>query len=385
MNFIMNPILSTTSDRTRTRWGRRIPFLVTATPFVAGFVILLGWTPQIAELLHGAGFLPSVRLQTLGILLLAFCAVLFQFFNLIVGSIYYYIFADVIPHRFIGRYMAAMNIGGMVTQLVFNLWVMPSVTDHLPWVYTVVGITYFVTFMLMCVFVKEGKYPPAKRPENEGLPLWLRIYNWVALYFRQCYRHPFFIFLFLGTALNNASTTCRQVFNLLFATRELGMDAAQYGKVMAVGAFVSMGVIMLTGWIMDKIHPLRVFLASGVIVILANIWGYYFVFDYHSFFTVGIAIIAVYAIQNVSNGPVFVALFPPEKYGQFCSANAMLNSALLIFANYLGGIAIDLFGYRFIFVWDTLFTIAATVSLIYVYIKWKQYGGAEHYVAPPTD
>ena len=49
MNFIMNPILSTTSDRTRTRWGRRIPFLVTATPFVAGFVILLGWTPQIAE------------------------------------------------------------------------------------------------------------------------------------------------------------------------------------------------------------------------------------------------------------------------------------------------------------------------------------------------
>ena len=381
----MNPILSTTSDRTRTRWGRRIPFLVTATPFVAGFVILLGWTPQIAELLHGAGFLPSVRLQTLGILLLAFCAVLFQFFNLIVGSIYYYIFADVIPHRFIGRYMAAMNIGGMVTQLVFNLWVMPSVTDHLPWVYTVVGIAYFVTFMLMCVFVKEGKYPPAERPENEGLPLWLRIYNWVALYFRQCYRHPFFIFLFLGTALNNASTTCRQVFNLLFATRELGMDAAQYGKVMAVGAFVSMGVIMLTGWIMDKIHPLRVFLASGVIVILANIWGYYFVFDYHSFFTVGIAIIAVYAIQNVSNGPVFVALFPPEKYGQFCSANAMLNSALLIFANYLGGIAIDLFGYRFIFVWDTLFTIAATVSLIYVYIKWKQYGGAEHYVAPPTD
>lgn len=163
------------------------------------------------------------------------------------------------------------------------------------------------------------------------------------------------------------------------------MDAAQYGKVMAVGAFVSMGVIMLTGWVMDKIHPLRVFLASGVIVILTNIWGYYFVFDYQSFFTVGIAIIAVYAIQNVSNGPVFVALFPPEKYGQFCSANAMLNSALLIFANYLGGIAIDLFGYRFIFVWDTLFTIAATASLVYVYVKWKQYGGAEHYAAPPTD
>lgn len=385
MNFVMNPILSTASDRTRTRWGRRLPFLVLATPFVAGFVILLGWIPQLTGILHDAGLLPAVRFQTLGILMLALCAVLFQFFNLIVGSIYYYIFADVIPHCFIGRYMAAMNIGGLITQMVFNLWVMPHVTDHMPWVYTIVGFAYFVTFMLMCFFVKEGKYPPPVPLKNEKLPLWRKGCQWIAFYFRQCYRHPFFIFLFLGTALNNASTTCRSVFNLLFATKELHMNAAQYGRVMAVGAFVSMGVVLLTGYIMDRIHPLRVFLFSGIIVILVNLWGYFFVHDYHSFFITGIAIIAVYAIQNVSNGPVFVALFPPEKYGQFCSANAMMNAGLLILANYFGGIAIDVFGYRFIFVWDTIFTVAATASLIYVYIKWKQYGGAEHYTAPPTD
>ena len=45
MNLVMNPILSTTSDRTRTKWGRRIPYLAFATPFVALFLILLGWTP----------------------------------------------------------------------------------------------------------------------------------------------------------------------------------------------------------------------------------------------------------------------------------------------------------------------------------------------------
>lgn len=385
MNFVMNPILSTMSDRTRSKWGRRRPYLIAATPFVGCFVILLGWMPAIARRLHDSALGGFWELDTFGVWLLAICAVSFQFFNLIVGSIYYYLFADVIPHRFIGRYMAAMNLAGVATQMVFNLWVLPGVTHFLPWVYTGVGSIYLVVFGMMCLLVREGEYPPPPPVEEAGASICKRVADWVARYFRQCYRHCFFVFLFMGTALNSASTACRHLFNLLFATEELHMTAAQYGKVMAVGAFVSAGIILLTGYVMDKVHPLRVFLASGIIVILANIWGYCFVFDYLSFFVVGIAIAAVYAVQGVSQGPVFVALFPPDKYGQFSSANAMMNCVFAIFANYFGGMAIDRFGYRFIFIWDTLFTVAATFALIYVYVKWKQYGGTAHYVPPPTD
>lgn len=385
MNFVMNPILSTSSDRMRSRWGRRRPFLLLATPFVAGFVILLGWSPQIATWIHQHGWLPGISLNTLGVVLLALCAVIFQFFNLIVGSIYYYLFADVIPHRFIGRYMAAMNLAGTLKTLVFSLYVLPLAVKNLAWVFTGVGVVYFVAFMLMCFFVKEGEYPPPPPCNREEGSVFRRIAAWIGIYFRQCYRQPFYIFLFLGTALNSASTTCRQVFNLLFATKDLGLTAEQYGKAGAIGAAVSAGIILLMGYIMDKVHPLRVFLFSGVVVIGANIWGYYFTTDYGSFLVIGIAIACVYAIQTVSNSPVFVELFPPEKYGQFCSANAMLNAVLLIFANYFGGMAIDAFGYRFIFIWDTIFTVAATASLVYVYIKWKQYGGAGHFVPPATD
>lgn len=163
------------------------------------------------------------------------------------------------------------------------------------------------------------------------------------------------------------------------------MTAGQFGKVMAVGAAVSAGVVLMTGYLMDKFHPLRIFVASGVIVILANIWGYFYVTDYASFFVVGIAIAVVYSVQFVSNGPVFIELFPPDKFGQFSSANAMMNSVLLIFANYFGGVAIDHFGYRFIFIWDTLFTAGATAALLVVYARWKQLGGPDHYVPPPTD
>ena len=237
----------------------------------------------------------------------------------------------------------------------------------------------------LCFFVKEGEYPPPKTVRRPEGPLLKRPAEWIGIYFRQCYRHWFFTFLFLGAALNNASTVCCSTFNLLFATRELQMTAGQFGKVMAAGAVVSAGVVVLTGFLMDRLHPLRVFVASGVIVVAANVWGYFGVVDYPTFFVVGIAISVVYAVQFVSNGPVFIELFPPDKFGQFSSANAMMNSILLIFANYFGGVAIDRFGYRFIFIWDTIFTVAATLALLFVYVRWKQLGGPRHYAPPPTD
>ena len=119
--------------------------------------------------------------------------------------------------------------------------------------------------------------------------------------------------LFLGTAMTQVSTVCRSVFNLLFATRELHLTEAQFGRIMGIGSLVSLGVILLMGYLMDKLHPLRVFLWSGVLVILINVWGYFHVTDYATFFAVGIVIVIVYSVQTLSSVPMYIALFPPEK------------------------------------------------------------------------
>src|SRR5512147_2487343 len=47
MNMFITPIVSVRSDRLRTRWGRRIPFLLIPAPFVALFLILLAYGAEI--------------------------------------------------------------------------------------------------------------------------------------------------------------------------------------------------------------------------------------------------------------------------------------------------------------------------------------------------
>jgi hypothetical protein len=54
LNMTICPASSFWSDRFRSRWGRRIPFLFLATIPLTLFLVLLGFSKQIGTLLHGA-------------------------------------------------------------------------------------------------------------------------------------------------------------------------------------------------------------------------------------------------------------------------------------------------------------------------------------------
>jgi hypothetical protein len=82
---------------------------------------------------------------------------------------------------------------------------------------------------------------------------------------------------------------------------------------------------------------------------------------------------------------MFAMLFPGGRYGQFSSANALINSLFLIAANWGGGWAVDRFGYRFIFIWDFLFTCLATLLLALVWARFLRLGGDRGFRSPLDD
>ncbi len=49
INSVFNPIVSFKSDRYRSRWGRRIPFIVMTLPFLVLSLIGLGYTSVLGR------------------------------------------------------------------------------------------------------------------------------------------------------------------------------------------------------------------------------------------------------------------------------------------------------------------------------------------------
>lgn len=370
INVVLNPIVSTASDQTRSRFGRRMPFLMFATPFTVVLLLTLGWSPEIMGYLYPKFLSDYCDFNTAILGFLGATTAIFIMFNYIIGSVYYYIAPDVIPHCFMGRYMGLLQVINVGAGSLFNFLFLPYAKEYSKWVYTIVAVLFTLSFIVMFLLVKEGSYPPIEKVNNSSL--WTRFLSSAKMYINDCLKSKFFLALFIGVAITQVSTACRNLFNLLFAVKELNISEAQYGQILGVGAIVALIAVVITGYIGDKIMPLLIFMGTGILVIILNIVGYFYVVDFKSFYIVGILMVVIYSMQSVSIILTFVALFPKEKYGQFCSANAMINSVFMVVGNYLGGVVIGIYGYRFLFIWDTIFTVIATLLLVYIYAVWRK-------------
>ena len=191
MNMVMNPVISTLSDRTRTRWGRRIPFLMVAAPVIALMLVLLGWAPQIAEMVMGS--LPVLKeyfsLGTIVIGVTIISSVIFQFFNLFIGTVFFYLYPDVIPHVFIGRFVSILMVilGG--SSAAFNFFFLQYAREYAHWIYTGFAMAFLLSFTGICLFVKEGEYPPVNDGDKQKTAFLSRMAVLVKMYVKDCLGH----------------------------------------------------------------------------------------------------------------------------------------------------------------------------------------------------
>jgi hypothetical protein len=89
--------------------------------------------------------------------------------------------------------------------------------------------------------------------------------------------------------------------------------------------------------------------------------------------------------------PREMRLFPQSRFGQFCSAQAMLRSLCTTGAGVVAGMFIDMFryfcngsdfAYRFNFIWTALFSTVSAVVTIFIYLHWYRLGGDKHFHPP---
>lgn len=388
MNMAVNPVVSFRSDRHRGRWGRRIPFLVGATPFLVLFLILLGYSESIGDGLHrllGAG--EGARLAVVLTVLGGFM-VCFQFFNMFVASVYYYLFNDVVPREFLARFMALFRMVGAAAGALFNIFVFKYASTHMAEIFLGAGLLYFFAFMFMCWKVKEGAYPPP--PPNDGGGV--GVLAAVNTYRKECFGHPFYWYFYLAnTCVAITWTTGAYAF---FMGRSFGLDADAYGKFAGALGIASTLLLYPAGMLADRFHPLRVLIAASIaIVVMQPLWFLTFLTDftpagerslYFVISSVGTVTAVLYAAAEL---PMFMRLLPADRYGQYSSANSIIRSLGVMFSGVACGAFIDLvrtrfpaedFCYRFLPVWTGFFYALSLVFLLLLRRECQRSGWDNH-------
>ena len=383
LNMTVCPWVSFKSDRHRGPRGRRIPFILWTLPFLTLFLVLLGFSEQIGHLVHG--LLPaswSVSPSGAAVMCIGIFMVGFKFFDMFVNSVFWYLFNDVVPHEFLGRFLGLFRVVAGLESMLFNFFIFKHAETHMTEIYVGAAILYAIGMGMMCLKVKEGEYPPppAMVDGESGF------ISQVKTFFIECYSQRYYWNFFLCNASWAVAYTMG-VFNV-FLQKSVGMDLAQIGFISGMVGGVNMLLTYPAGALGDRFHPLRVLVwvkfLNLLFLPLGLVW-LFFDFAPATAFKVALTI----SVINIPFGvlteammlPMYMRVLPRERYGQFCAANALVRSLATILGGLAAGLFMDLikhlyhgsdYAYRFIPVWTIFWTAIALFFLWRLYQDWKK-------------
>lgn len=396
--------ISTASDRHRGPRGRRIPFMLWATPPLAICLASVGFSPQIAHALErlspslaslfaktaaavlpGVAGLPPATHLILAVLTLTLTA--YRVFDLFPQTVYYYLWADVVPARMIGMFACCFRIVAAVGMFVFNQFLLGKAATHPEWLYAGAAALYFVSFIAMCLIVKEGEYPPPPdtgRSATGSLPRRPSAPITRALdYIRESYSSGFYWKFFLMSGAFIIAVKSLNQFAIIFGTETLGLSPQRYGELISWKDLITIVPFIVLAPIIDRYHPLRAGIAALFVVVAASVLCFFFIRGERSFqILITLTYVAI-AVYQAATGAINVRILPRERFGQFNSANVIVWQLGWAAASIACGKFLDLIGNnRFLFLWFAAFSGFGLVMTLLVYRDWKQLGGDEGYVPP---
>ena len=393
LNMTVCPYVSFKSDRYRSKWGRRIPFIIWTMPFLCASLALMGLGDDICGLLQrNSEFLRQFTPATITIVLIAVFLIMFQFFNMFVGSVFWYLFNDVVPPQFLARFVGLLRIVGTGAGALYNFFIFKFAESHMREIFIGAAVLYLVGFGMACLMIKEGEYPPPEGESDNSS----RGMKGIKTFFRESFSHKLYWFRFISASFS-AFAGAIGIFGIFF-NREMGLSLDQIGKLGAIGSIASMAAMYCMSIFVDRWHPLRITVYGALFGVLGSFMSMVWIFvtipgNYFFWLNLSNVLIGTFlgALVAVATFPSDMRIFPQSRFGQFCSAQAMLQSAFTVIAGILAGLFIDVvrnlchgsnYAYRFIFLWITVFAGISAVFRVMSYIEWHRLGGDKHFHPP---
>ncbi|MBQ4107009.1 MAG: MFS transporter, partial [Lentisphaeria bacterium] len=250
LGMVMGPFLGYHSDRYRSRWGRRIPFLMISTPIT--FIGMIGMA--LSKHLDGLvmELFPSLTADEAALWILGVAWIIFEVGVLISTAVFNALINDVVPRSLLGRFFALFRIISLLVGAGFTFWFFGYAERNHDIVFTVVAVAYAIGITAMCLFVKEGEYPPVEK----GGPGRRNNFAIAFEYIKKCSSSSYYWLLFSFIIVMGFVYMPSQAFIALYA-KKLGIDMDFYGKIASVSYMTSVFLAYPLGIWVDKFHPLR--------------------------------------------------------------------------------------------------------------------------------
>ena len=321
----INPWCSTWSDRFRSRWGRRSTFLFICVPLFAigrprHAALHAADRPRrdalqrrIAALVHSLGLTAPVLFIGIASLLAGIC-------NAMVMAIFSYLYFDVVPEPVMGRFQSMTKVVGMAATLIWSFFLFGQAEHHIKTVYVGTAAFCLFIYLVSTLQIKEGDYPPPD-PHRKGGG-----FAPIRAYFVECFSDPFYLWIFAAFALYNINGVSNQV-QFAYIHYDLGMDLGTIGQINGWASLITL-VLGLTlgfffGSLMDWLKPVRMMAPIYTLWAITKLGGFFFIRGPESFL-VWLACNNICAfLVGVVQAAVIIEVFPREKLGQYCSANAL--------------------------------------------------------------
>ena len=386
LSLILGPIISFKSDRLRSRWGRRIPFLLITTPLAALGMIGVAFTPVVAKWVHGQ--FPEQNPVVVAVVCFGVFWAAYEFASIAGGGVFAGLVNDVVPRELLGRFYGLFRAISLIDGMIFNYWIIGKVPEHFTLILTLIGLFYGSAFLWVCLKVKEGGYPPPP-PMPEPGPgrkngLLSGFKAGAGTYFRECFTNPYYISVFIMLMLAGLSFGPINTFAIPYAN-SLGVDMKVYGKYLALTFLISLCLSYFLGWLADRFHPLRMAMVmlAGYVVVTA--WGAVFATTANTF-------LVAWVLHGVLSGCYFTTtaslgqrLYPQSRFAQFASAAGIVGALAGMVLAPSVGLLIDQTGrvYRHAFtIGCALSFTALVICVFFVYGRFKKLGGPGNYLPP---
>lgn len=333
ISLLLVPAIGLRSDRCRSPWGRRRPYLLVSAPLGAVAMLCVAAAPTLAAASHAllGAWSPGVRALDLGFFCLFWTV--FEAAAMTTVALFNGLVNDVMPHGLLGRLYAVLRIVGLGVAIFFNMSLFALADTWLFELLLTIALVFGLSIPLMCLMVREGAYPtPAPMPEAAARSPDVSARTLLL----QCCTQRRYLWAFGAFMLAAVTFSPFNTFSQNYALG-LGLAKAELGTLTATGYAISIGSAFGIGWLADRFGSVRVAATMMALYSLIALGGCLLVQD-------GAAFRAFYLAHVVVSGAYFTAaaampmdVFPRAEFVRYnASKDIMVALANILVGTSLG-------------------------------------------------